>query len=80
MFFDPPMGVPFGGVPLCTTRTVGSPSPRTVSCCGYWEVSPSGTEIVAATPFPSVEKTYCCASPLWAMIDDVGEIYLIFNF
>lgn len=49
-FFDPPMGVPFGGVPLCTTRTVGSPSLRAVSRCGYWESSPLGTEIVAAFP------------------------------
>ena len=52
--------------------------PRAVSRCGYWEASPSGTEIVAA--FPLWRKTYCRASPLWAMIDDVGEIYLIFNF
>lgn len=29
--YQHPMGVPFGGVPLCTTRTVGSPSPRAVS-------------------------------------------------
>jgi hypothetical protein len=31
VFWGLPMGVPFGGVPLCTTRTVGSPSPRAVS-------------------------------------------------
>ena len=76
--YQHPMGVPFGGVPLCTTRTVGSPSLRAVSHCGYWEVPPSGTEIVAA--FLLWRKTYCCASPLWVMKDDVGEIYLIFNF
>ena len=72
------MDIPFGGVPLFRLCTVGSPSPRAVSRCGYWEVSPSGMEIVAA--FPLWRKTYCCAFPLWVMKDDVGENYLSLNF
>ena len=33
--YQHPMGVPFGGVPLCRLCTVGSPSLRAVSRYGY---------------------------------------------